>query len=56
MALAKSIAKSMEEKAAVNPSSTKGTNLGMQKRRQELEVKKKKEEEQKKEDDRRKEQ
>jgi hypothetical protein len=53
MALAKSMAKSVEEKAQANPSSTKGTNLAMQRRREELEAKRKKEEEKKKEDENR---
>jgi len=41
----------MDEKAAANPSSTKGTNLAMQRRREDLEAKRKKEEEKKKEDE-----
>ena len=45
MAMMKSMAKTIEDKVAVNPSSTKGTNLAMQKRREELEAKRKKEEE-----------
>jgi hypothetical protein len=42
--------KSNTEKAAENPSSTVSMNLGMQKRREELEAKRKAEEERKKED------
>ncbi len=51
LALAKSIAKQSEDKAAVNPSSTKGTNLAMKHRREELEAKRKKDEEKKKTDE-----
>jgi hypothetical protein len=39
--------KTIEDKAAANPSSTKGTNLAMQRKREELEASRKKEEEKK---------